>query len=288
MKRNKLARLNRFVFPLVFWAGWLLGAAAEESDRAANSASIEVRIDGARPLQQIDGFGSSCVVGFEALERGAFDQVVPYGVAYRTAPEQRKAILETAIRELGATHLRLWLWPPGIEPRNDNDDPRVMDWSAFHWRGASGEPQAKNMVENRANGIHEWGELLTNALPLGLTHWILTPGDMPEWLHQRLNDSKDAERFEEYAEWAAAHLLYLKKNFGLEAPYCSLCKNRSSFFQKSLFLDPDGFGKLSSGSSWKRKFLSVSKLPPACFKGSIGRSTSMRECSRYCLSSFSA
>lgn len=223
----------RFFSTLLLWAGCLLTATVGKAHGAVNSVPVEVRVDGSRPLQQIDGFGSSCVVGFEALERGYFDQVVPAGVAYRTTPGQREAILETAIRELGATHLRIWLWPPGIEPRNDNDDPRVMDWSAFRWKGASGEPQAKGEVENRANGIHEWGEFLTNALPLGLTHWILTPGDMPAWLHLRLNDPKDAERFEEYAEWAAAHLLYLKKNFGLEAPYWSLCNEPDNFGWKS-------------------------------------------------------
>lgn len=197
------------------------------------AATIEICIDGSRPLQVIDGFGSSCVVGFEALARGAFDQVVPAGVAYRASPEQQRAILETGIRELGATHLRLWLWPPGIEPHDDNDDPRVLDWNAFHWKGASGQPQATNMVENRANGIHEWGEFLKIALPLGLTHWILTPGAMPDWLHRRLNDAKDTERFEEYAEWAAVHVLYLKKNFDLEAPYWSLCNEPDVFGWKS-------------------------------------------------------
>jgi len=196
-------------------------------------APVVIRIDAARPLQQIDGFGSSMVVGFESLERGAFDQVVPAGVAYRTTPGQRQAMLETGIRELGATHLRLWLWPPGIEPQNDNDDPHLMDWSAFRWKGASGEPASKNMVENRANGIDEWGEFLKSALPLGLVNWILTPGGMPEWLHRRLNDPKDADRFEEYAEWAAAHLLYLKKTYGLEAPYWSLCNEPDVFGWKS-------------------------------------------------------
>ncbi len=74
---------------------------------------VVIAIDAARSLQHIDGFGSSMVVGFEALERGAFDQVVPAGVAYRTTPGQRQALLEMGIRELGATHLRLWLGARG-------------------------------------------------------------------------------------------------------------------------------------------------------------------------------
>lgn len=183
---------------------------------------VLIRVDGSRLLQRMDGFGASCVVGFEALERGYFDQVVPWGVTYKTTPEQRKALLTTAIRELGVTHLRLWLYPPGIEPKNDNDDPRVMDWSAFAWKGESGKLASRDMVENRGNGIHEWGEFLEIAGPLGLVNWILTPGQMPAWLRQRLDDPRDPDRFEEYAEWAAAHLLYLKKTFGFEAPYWSL------------------------------------------------------------------
>ena len=57
------------------------------------ASPVLIRIDGARPLQQIDGFGTSSVGGFEALERGYFDQVVPRGVTYKTTPAQRKAIL---------------------------------------------------------------------------------------------------------------------------------------------------------------------------------------------------
>lgn len=197
------------------------------------AAPVAIRIDGARPLQQIDGFGASLVAGFEAFERGHFDDVVPAGVAYRMTTAQRQRILKTAIRELGATHLRLWLYPPGIEPRNDNDDPRVMDWKAFQWKGESGKPQAANMVENRGNGIHEWGEFLKSAASLGRVDWILTPGDFPAWLHRRLDDPQDADRFEECAEWAAAHLLYLKRTFGIEARYWSLCNEPDVFGWKS-------------------------------------------------------
>ena len=186
------------------------------------ASPVLIRIECARPLQRMDGFGTSTVGGFEALERGHFDQVVPRGVTYKMTPAQRKAILTTAVRELGATHLRLWLYPPGIEPQNDNADPHVLDWDAFRWKGDSGKPQSENMAENRGNGIHEWGEFLKTAIPLGLVNWIVTPGELPTWLRRRLDDPKDSDRFEEYAEWAVAHLLYLKKTFGLEAPYWSL------------------------------------------------------------------
>ena len=44
------------------------------------ASPVIIRVDGSRLLQRMDGFGASCVVGFEALERGSFDQVVPMGV----------------------------------------------------------------------------------------------------------------------------------------------------------------------------------------------------------------
>ena len=185
------------------------------------SSPIDVKIDGARPLQHIDGFGATGFADFEALERGYFDQVVPLGVTYKTTPEQRKAILETAVRELGVTHARLNIWP-GVEEKNDNDDPQVMNWSAFTWNGQSGQPTSQKIIENRCNGIHTWGEFLKLVVPLGLENWIVTPAKMPNWLRSRLKDLKDPDRFEEYAEWAAAHLLYLKKSFGFEAPYWSI------------------------------------------------------------------
>ncbi len=210
---------------IVFFAAFVVpGVALALADEPGRKAPpIPVRVDGARPYQQIDGFGTSTVVGFEALDRGHFDQVVPFGVTYKTTAEQRKTLLATAVRELGVSHLRIWLWPPGIEAENDNDDPRVMNWEAFTWRGQSGQPASKDMVENRANGIHEWGEFLERAVPLGLETWILTPGALPQWMGRgRYDDPRNPERLEEYAEWAAAHVLYLKKTFGLEAPYWSM------------------------------------------------------------------
>jgi hypothetical protein len=173
----------------------------------AAQRTVTVEIDPTVAYQRIDGFGASLVVGFEAFDRGHFDEAVPEGVSYKLTPRMREEILTTAVRELGASHSRLWLWPLGIETTNDNDDPQVMNWDAFTWKGQSGRPQSPNFLENRRNGIIEWGELLRKAVPLGLTNWIPTPGKLPDWLHSRINDPNDTARFDEYAEWAAAHLL---------------------------------------------------------------------------------
>ena len=204
---------------------WLLAAASfaaagAEPGTAAPPETTLV-LDAGQRFQKMDGFGASSFAGFEAFERGYFDQVTPAGVTYKTTEKQRAAILATAIRELGVSHVRLWLPPAGIENTNDNDDPRVMNWAAFTWAGDSGKPASERMLENRRNGLVEWGGFLKTAVPLGLKNWIVTPGGMPEWLAEKWK-TRAPDRFEEYAEWAAAQLLFLKKEFGLEAPYWSL------------------------------------------------------------------
>jgi hypothetical protein len=188
---------------------------------AAEGTAVDIRIDASQRLQQIDGFGSGAFGGFTLFERGYCDAEFPQGVTYQTTPEQRKAMITTAVRELGVTHLRIWLCPSGIEQTNDNDDPEVMNWDAFTWEGNTYKPLSDKPNENRRYGLKEWGDLLTTAVPLGLKNWIVTPGWLEPWLQKKFAD-ESPDRFAEYAEWAAAHLLYLKKTFGLEAPYWSM------------------------------------------------------------------
>ncbi|MGE5608419.1 MAG: hypothetical protein ACM359_04140, partial [Bacillota bacterium] len=207
------------VFGLIH--AFALLAAAQPTISPARD-DVTVVIDGAQVHQRIDGFGSCLFGGFELFERGNFDSVAPLGVTYKTDPSQRAAILKAAIYGLGLSHARLTIPPLGIEPENDNDDPQVMAWDRLNWSGQSGKPTSSRAIENRANGLVEWGEFLRTAVPLGLANWIPTPGGLPAWLKHKMNDPTDPKRFEEYAEWAAAHLLYLKRTYGLEAPYWSL------------------------------------------------------------------
>ncbi|MHC4444814.1 MAG: glycoside hydrolase [Planctomycetota bacterium] len=188
----------------------------------AGDQLAHIKIDFSQRYQRIDGFGSSMFGGFTLFERGHCDAEFAKGLTYKTTPQQRKDMVTTAVVELGVTHLRMWLPPSGIELTNDNDDSAVMDWDAFTWEGCSKKPLFEKQNWNRRNGLKEWGDVLTVAVPLGLKNWIVTPGGMPKWLHKKINDRDDQDRFEEYAEWAAAHLLYLKRTFGLEAPYWSM------------------------------------------------------------------
>ncbi len=198
----------------------LMKIRAELAAGSTQPASL-ITLDGAKELQTIDGFGASTFGGFELFERGGFDDAAPRGVTYHTTAEQRKELIAAAVRELGVTHARIWIWS-GVEPQNDNDDPDVIDWNAFTWEGRSGRPAGSDQLDSRMNGLKEWGEWLTQAIKLGLVNWIPTPGELPDWLLKRIKDKNDPRRFDEYAEWAAAQLLYLKKTFGLEAPYWSM------------------------------------------------------------------
>ena len=208
----------------VFGTLWLLliGSCPAYAAGRDDVLSVQVRIDGTRQLQQIDGFGSGAFGGFTLFDRGNCDWEFAKDVTYRTTREQREAMVTTAVRELGVTHLRMWISPPGIEPVNDNDDPAVMDWGKFQWEGSPAPPLGDQPRFNRSYGLKEWGDVLAVAVPLGMTDWIITPGGLPDWLVRKLRDPQDSRRFDEYAEWAAAHVLYLKKTLGLEAPYWSM------------------------------------------------------------------
>ncbi|UCD29447.1 MAG: hypothetical protein JSV03_02895 [Planctomycetota bacterium] len=212
----KSFRLIGVILPVWLLLSDVLGAEIKDVSTA------RVYIDCSQKLQKIDGFGSSAFGGFTVFEKGHCDAEFAKGITYKTTPQQRKEMITTAVRELGVTHLRMWMSPAGIELTNDNDDPAVMNWDAFTWEGYSKNPLFEKSNLNRRNGLKEWGDVLTVAVPLGLKNWIVTPGNMPEWLLQKFNNPNDPDRFEEYAEWAAAGLLYLKKTFGLEAPYWSM------------------------------------------------------------------
>lgn len=193
---------------------------ASAGDVATSKTVSHLTIDSSRQHQRIDGFGSSLFGGFTLFERGHFDDAARK-VRYRTTAEQRKALLNLLFGELKCKHLRIWVAPAGIEMVNDNNNPNVMDPNAFNWEGQSKAPMGKTQGDNRQNGLREWNELLAAIKKAGGVTWIITPGRMPPWLLAGLRQPKgpDDNWFEEYAEWAAAHILYLKKTFAAEAPY---------------------------------------------------------------------
>ncbi len=140
---------------------------------ASRAEHVEIHIDFSEGLQQIDGFGSGAFGGFTLFERGYCDSAFAKGITYKTTPQQRRAMITTAVKDLGLTHLRLWLCPSGIEQTNDNDDPAVMKWDAFTWEGNTHKPLSDNPGHNRRYGLREWGDFLVPAVECGLKNWIV-------------------------------------------------------------------------------------------------------------------
>jgi O-glycosyl hydrolase len=221
---NKIVFFHLLACVTVAMSGGVSGWCAE-----AVPAEVRIDLDLNKPLQTIDGFGACSFAAFEHLERGNSDEVIPAGTTYKTTPQQRSEITNVAVRELGVSHARLWVFD-GVEEKNDNDNPRQMNAKGFNWAGHSGKPAATGsepspwevMFMNRRNGMQVWGPFLKQAVPLGLKNWIATPSELPAWMRTQFEHAQDGVCFEEYAEWITAHLLYLKNTFGLEVPYLSL------------------------------------------------------------------
>ena len=97
--------LNKMLVLVVFQLSAIGWAVSED----APSPPVAVTLDAKRIFQRIDGFGASAMGGFAMFERGYFDQVVPWGVTYRTDKIQREEMLKAAYKELGVSHVRMWI-----------------------------------------------------------------------------------------------------------------------------------------------------------------------------------
>jgi len=198
------------------------GCNASATDAKCESLqTAHINIDCSQRLQRIDGFGAGALCGFGLFERGGFDNIIPKGTSYKTTVSQRKAMVDTAVRQLGLTHMRLFLFGCDAESTNDNNDPNVLNLDAFAGDSEKRELSLNAEGEDRRISLRELAELLDIAVPLGLENWIVTPGNMPGWLTE-LSKTNSRLFFAEYAEWAAGQLLYLKKIYKLEAPYWSM------------------------------------------------------------------
>ena len=130
-----------------------------------------------------------------------------------TTAELREEVIREAVNDLGLTRLRLegpsgnrsndrrWEW------LNDNGDPENIDWTAFNTarldeRTAETVTPFKEQVE--ANG-ESFNCYVSPSLFDGGSS-----GESPPWLLHNPG---------EYAEFAAAFLLHLKNNHGIEADY---------------------------------------------------------------------
>jgi hypothetical protein len=155
-----------------------------------------VRVDGAKTFQVYEGFGATTTapVGEHGDSLG---------------PELRAKVLEAVYGRVKLTIGNLNVGPlesPGGwgKQRNDNDDPRLIDWSGFDL--AQIEHMKKLVVDP--------------ATPMGFDHWSLAGNISWRWAAPWLGElyEKDRERaLDESAEQVLAAVTHWKKITG-EAP----------------------------------------------------------------------
>ena len=132
-------------------------------------------------------------------------------------PEQRDAVLDEAVNELGLTRVR-WQAPNGNRVRmrrwewhNDNADPDDINWAAFNTADADRDVKTwvtpfKKRVEANGDPFDLW--ISPSFFVGGST------GDVPAWLLHSPG---------EYAEFAISFIRRLKERHGVEANYHVIC-----------------------------------------------------------------
>ena len=173
------------------------------------AGEVEVRIDGARTHQVLEGFGATTL---SLVHPGTLDD--PLG-----APLRGQA-LEALYRQVKITMGNIAVGPPEGPPgrrpsRNDNDDPRTIDWSGF------GTAPAEAM----------WKSLVEPAAAMGFDDYSLEGKINWRWLSPWLSDlhRKDRDRcLEECAEQAEACVRAWKKIAGVVPRYVHLFNEPTS------------------------------------------------------------
>jgi O-glycosyl hydrolase len=181
---------------------------------AKTGGPVRVVVDGARPDQVWEGFGTTDLFGFDGLE------VEPEAGKPGKIPEAgRKELLRLYYQEMGMTRVRFF--PVGYEPVNDNDDPAVTNWAAFKWdfrgnRFKSGLDMFYLDHVKMGAPFRDPNEPFT-IFPAN--HW------WERWMGCKPFDPKMVD---EYAEHAYAAVQHWKKKYGFEMPYWSLFNEPSN------------------------------------------------------------
>jgi hypothetical protein len=128
------------------------------------------------------------------------------------APEfLRRQVIETLVDDLGLTRLR---WePPRHEweyPFNDNDDPKAFNWDAF--KSAEGDRAAREWIVPFKQRVEALGEKFDLYVSPSFFQGG-SSGVAPAWM----------DKPEEYAEWALAFLLHIRKTYQIEADFYCVC-----------------------------------------------------------------
>ena len=185
---------RRWRWPLVAAAAALYAVTVT----GARQSQVLVTVDAQLTHQLMEGFGSSeRVFDDPHVTETSNPQTGRSAVVMTRAQEDE--VLDRLYRELGLTRVRPII-EPGIEPDNDNRDPRRTDVRRFNF-------------EWKRNDAHV--DYVLRARERGLTTYFVSPLVLERWMRPT------SEYVEEYTEWAMA-ICRRWRELGAELPYYSV------------------------------------------------------------------
>ena len=192
------------------------------------TASVQaavITVDTGSPRQSWEGWGASDISSFDGL---AFEEEA--GKPGRIPIAGRKDILKLYYSGLGMNFVRIGPW--GYEPENDNDDPFVLNESAFKWEGRN--TRLTNSLDNVCRDHLVLGkEFRSKTEPFifypSINQWESWMAVNPKGKWAWSSDGKfKPEMVEEYAEHAFAAIKHVREKFGYTIPYWALFNEPSN------------------------------------------------------------
>lgn len=212
--------LDKTAFLLI--ATWVVAAGISHGE----DQSVKLIVDGARPGQTWEGWGTTDMFSFDGL------QVEPEANKPGIIPAKgREAVLKLYYGELGMNRVRFW--PMGYEPENDDDDPRNLRWERFVWEGRGTRPvnSVNPFCEDHLVSGRKYRSKNEPFVFYPATHqwenWMTVKPESPMWFWGK--DAKfNPDKVEEYAEHALAAVLHIKRTYGYQVPFWSLFNEPSN------------------------------------------------------------
>lgn len=169
--------------------------------------SATVTLDPGQAFQTIDGFGAA-MIGWKNV-----------------AEYQTTGFYDQIVNDLGASMARIPIWPT-FEGANDNNDPDVINWSAFS-SSAIG-PHLRFFQRLKERGVNTFF-----ATAWVSPFWMKTSGN---FFH---GGGMRADRMHEYGEYLAAFVMAAKRDFDIDIAGISL-QNEPYFIEpyESAVYDP--------------------------------------------------
>lgn len=172
----------------------------------SSAPDVVVAVDRGQRFQTMNGFGAT-LTAFE--DDGRFRGDDPTQPAMTSATDaQKQAIGDALYGQLGLTRTRLF--PMGVEPQNDNDDPFLLDTSRLDYKLV--DPMADWAAMGRDRGLVTFFADYGANGGTEAEAWFRLPGDAC---------ALDPAYLDEYVEWHLAVAMRFAER-GVELPYVSI------------------------------------------------------------------